>query len=56
MDIDGDVDMRADRLANERANRQVRHVMVVHHVEMDPIGSGGHDVADFFAEAGEIRR
>jgi hypothetical protein len=28
--------------------------MVVHHVEVHPVGTGGGDVVDLFAEAGEI--
>src|SRR3546814_10307339 len=39
------VDRRADaelaqRLADRRAERQVRHVMIVHHVEVDDVGTG----------------
>ena len=30
--------------------------MSVHHVEMDPVGAGRIDCADFFAQFGEIRR
>src|SRR6218665_499309 len=30
--------------------------MVVHHVEVDPVGTGGNDVAHLLAQAGEIGR
>ncbi|MNS76860.1 hypothetical protein D3C72_1104170 [compost metagenome] len=46
----------AQRLADHRADGQVRHVVVVHHIEMDPIGASGQDVVDFFAQAGEVGR
>ncbi len=54
MHVDGHLHVRADRLAYERANRQVRHVVVVHHVEVNPVGARGYDVADFFAEPREV--
>ncbi|KAG1246384.1 hypothetical protein G6F68_014663 [Rhizopus microsporus] len=40
--------------ADHRADGQVRHVVVVHHVEVDPVGAGGEDVVDFLAEASEV--
>ena len=52
--VDRHLHVRADRLAYQRADRQVRYVMVVHHVEVDNVGAGGDDVAHFFTEAGEI--
>ena len=54
MDVNGDIDVRADGFADERSDGQVRYVMVVHYVEMDPVGPRGHDIADFFAEAREV--
>ena len=33
------------RLADERPDREVRNVMVVHHVEVDEVGAGGDDRA-----------
>ncbi|CAM2149145.1 hypothetical protein PT2222_210013 [Paraburkholderia tropica] len=54
MHVDGHVHVRADRLAHQRADGEVRHVMVVHHVEVDPVGAGGDDVADFFAKTREV--
>ena len=44
------------RLADHRAEGQVGHVMVVHHVEVDPVGAGGQHVLDFLAQAGEVGR
>ena len=29
--------------------------MVVHHVKVNPVGSGIDDVTDFFAETGKVR-
>jgi hypothetical protein len=48
--------VRAHRLDDVGAIGNVRNEMPVHHVEMDPVGAGGIDGADFFAEFGEIRR
>ena len=33
--------VRPDRLADQRPDRQVRNVVVVHHVEVDEVGAGG---------------
>jgi hypothetical protein len=30
--------------------------MVVHYIEMDDVGTGGNDIADFLAQTGEIGR
>jgi hypothetical protein len=30
--------------------------MVVHHVEVNPVGAGGDDIANFLAEPGEVGR
>jgi hypothetical protein len=48
--------VRPDRLADHRPDGQVRHVMVVHHVEVDPVGAGGDDVPHLLAEPREIGR
>ena len=50
MHVDRHLHVRADRLAHERADGQVRYVVVIHHVEVNPVGARGDDVADFFAE------
>mgnify|MGYP002139184355 CR=1 FL=1 len=44
----------AQRLADHRADGQVGHVVVVHHVEVDDVGAGGEDLVDFLTQAGEI--
>ena len=36
--------------------RDVRHEMPIHHVAVDPIGTGGIDGANFVGELAEIRR
>ena len=46
----------AQRLADQRADGQVRHVMVVHDIEVDPVGAGRQHRVDFFAQAGEVGR
>ena len=44
----------AQRLAHQRADGQVRHVVVVHHVEVHPVGAGREHVVHFLAQAGEV--
>ncbi|MNC89932.1 hypothetical protein D3C83_59490 [compost metagenome] len=56
MDIDEGLGERANRLAYQRADRQVGHVMVVHHVEMHEVGAGGDHVLHFLAQPGKIGR
>ena len=46
--------MRLERRADHRAEGEVGHVMVVHHVEVDPVGAGGDHVAHLLAQAGEV--
>ena len=46
--------VRAHRLDHVRPVGNVRHEMPVHHVEMDPVGAGLIDRADFLAQFGEI--
>ena len=47
---------RAQRLHHVRADGDVGHEMAVHHVDMDPVGAGGLDRADFLAQFGEVGR
>ncbi|MCY1547785.1 hypothetical protein D9M68_838620 [compost metagenome] len=44
----------AQRRADHRADGQVRHVVVVHHVEVDDVGTGGEHPVHILAQAGEI--
>ena len=46
--------MRLERLTNHGAKSEVGHVMVVHHVVVNPVGASGYDVAHFFAQAGKV--
>src|SRR3989344_3934627 len=46
----------AQGLADHRPEGQVGHVMVVHHVEVDPVRAGVDHVAHLFAQAGEVGR
>ena len=46
--------VRPDRFDDVRADRNVRHEMAVHDVDMDPVGAGGIDRAHLLAELGEI--
>ena len=43
-----------DRRAHEGTYREIRHVMVIHHVEVDEIGACVLHSADFFTEPREI--
>ena len=43
-------------LANHGAEREVGHIVVVHHVEMNPISASGDDVFHLVAQAGEVGR
>ena len=53
--VDGRRDaVLAQGLANERADGQVRHVMVVHHVEVHDVGAGLEDVVHLLAQPGEV--
>jgi hypothetical protein len=46
----------AQRLADQRADGQVGYVVVVHDVEVDPVGAGLEDVVDLLAQSGEVGR
>ena len=48
--------MRLDRLRHRRADAQVRHIVVVHHVEVNPVGASGDDFLHLVAEAREVGR
>ena len=48
--------MGLQRLANHGAKREVGHVMVVHHVVMNPVGAGSNDIAHFFTQTGKVGR
>ena len=45
-----------DALDEARPERDVRHEMPIHHIDMNPVASGVVDRADLLAEAGEIGR
>ena len=44
----------AERLAHQRADREIRHVMVVHDVEVNQIGAGREHRIHLFAEPREV--
>ena len=46
--------VRAKRLHHARADRQVGDEMAVHDVDVDPVGAGRVDRADFLAELREV--
>ena len=56
MDVDRDRDMRSDRGTDHRTDGQVGHVMVVHHVEMDEIGTRFLHGTDLLAKSGKVGR
>src|SRR5690606_8726366 len=45
----------AQRLADQWADREVRHVVVVHHVEMHEVGAGRDHRVHLLAQPREIR-
>ncbi len=40
---------------HQRTDRQIRHVVIVHHVEVDQVGAGRDDRIDLVAQTREIR-
>ena len=54
MHVEGLFGVRTDGLHHVGADRNVRHEMSVHHVDMDPVGAGGIDGAHLLAELGEV--
>jgi hypothetical protein len=46
----------ANGLQHNRPDRDVPNETAVHHVDMDPIGTGGIDSAYFFAQPREVGR
>ena len=54
MDVERLFAVRAQRFHDRGADRQVRHEMPVHHVDVDPVGAGRVDRAHFLAELGEV--
>ena len=44
----------AQRLAHQRADGEIRHVVIVHHVEVDQVGAGSEHRLHFLAEAREV--
>jgi hypothetical protein len=48
--------MGLQRAANHRAKGEVGHVMVVHHVKMYPVASGGNHRLQFLPQAGKVGR
>ena len=48
--------MRLEGLANHGAEGEVGHIMVVHHIEMNPVCAGINDLAHLLTEAGKVSR
>ena len=46
--------MRPQRFQQSRAEADVRDEVAVHDVQMQPVGAGGLDRANFLSQAGEI--
>ena len=55
MHVDRNIDQWTNRRADHRSDGEIRHIVVVHHVEMDEVGTGLHDSGNLRAKAGEIR-
>ena len=56
MHIDGHLHVRTDGFAHQRTDCQIGNIMIVHHIEMDDVGAGGHDIAHFFSQTREVGR
>lgn len=48
--------VRAQRLAHHRAECEVGHIVLVHHVKVDPVGTGINHGTHLLAKAGKVRR
>ena len=48
--------VRPHRLADHRPDGEIGDEMIVHHVEMNYVGTRGNHGAHFFAQSGEIGR
>ncbi|MPN09176.1 hypothetical protein SDC9_156464 [bioreactor metagenome] len=46
--------MKLQSLTDHGAEGQVRHVMVVHYVKVDPVGASRNDITHFFTQTGEV--
>ena len=46
--------VRLDGLADHRAEGQVGHVMVVHHIEVDPVGPGVDHAVHLLAQESKV--
>ena len=55
IDVGGNA-MLAQCLADQRTDRQVGNVMIVHDIEVHDIGAGIQYIGDFLPESGKIRR
>jgi len=54
MHVERDLCMGAQGAHHRRTDRDVRHEVAVHNVDMNPIGARAGDSPDFLAEVGEI--
>src|SRR5690606_19923756 len=45
---------RADRFNHIRTKGDVWHKMAVHHINMDPVRTGGDDIKHFLTELGKV--
>src|SRR3546814_13958464 len=54
MHVEHPVGVRAQRLHDGGADRQVGHEMPVHDVDVNPVGAGVGDGADLFAQPREV--
>ena len=52
--VDRNLYVRANRLAHQRPDGQVGHVMVVHHIKVHQVGTGRLYGAHLFAQAGKV--
>src|SRR3546814_1697925 len=47
-------DWSSDVCSSDLSDGQVGHVVVVHDIEMNPVGAGGDNILYFFPQAGKV--
>ena len=48
------ISVRLERFHNTRTNRDVRHIVPVHHIHMDPVRTGIINRANLLAKFGKV--
>ena len=56
MHVDNRPGQRADSRADQRTDGHVRHIVIVHDIEVNPVGAGRDHVGDFRPQTGKVGR